>query len=101
MRMLVMFDLPTVTSEDMANYRRFRKSLMGMGFIMMQKSVYCKLIVTPGMENAAAEAIRKIRPPAGLVQLLTITEKQFGRMEYISGEGQKETIDSTERVIFL
>ena len=42
MRVLVMFDLPTETSLQRKNYRKFRKTLIKNGFIMMQESVYVK-----------------------------------------------------------
>ena len=42
MRILVMFDLPTETSEERRDYRKFRKNLIKNGFIMMQESVYVK-----------------------------------------------------------
>ena len=32
MRMLVFFDLPTLTNEDKRNYRQFRKLLIKNGF---------------------------------------------------------------------
>lgn len=34
MRVLVFFDLPVQTSEDMKNYRLFRKTLLKNGFFM-------------------------------------------------------------------
>ena len=46
MRILVMFDLPTETSEDRRNYRKFRKNLIKNGFIMMQESVYVRLAIS-------------------------------------------------------
>ena len=48
MRVLVMFDLPTETSIQRRNYRKFRKSLIKNGFIMMQESVYVKLAMNQG-----------------------------------------------------
>lgn len=36
MRMIVFFDLPTITTEDRRNYRLFRKMLIKNGFIMLQ-----------------------------------------------------------------
>ena len=45
MRILVMFDLPTETSEERRDYRKFRKNLIKNGFIMMQESVYVKLVM--------------------------------------------------------
>ncbi len=47
MRMLVFFDLPTLTKEDKRNYRQFRKLLIKNGFIMLQESVYCKMMTSP------------------------------------------------------
>ena len=38
-----MFDLPTNTSEDRKNYTRFRKSLIKLGFDMLQYSVYARI----------------------------------------------------------
>lgn len=101
MRVIVFFDLPTITSEDKSNYRHFRKALLENGFIMLQESVYSKLLLTQSAQQAAVDAIRRVKPPAGLVQVLTITEKQYSRMEYLVGEPQKETIDTDERVVIL
>ena len=47
MRIIVFFDLPTETNEDKRAYRHFRKALIKDGFIMMQESVYTKLLKTP------------------------------------------------------
>lgn len=75
MRMLVMFDLPTETGEDKRNYRLFRKLLIKNGFIMMQESIYTKLLTTPSVEKSVKNTIYKNKPGKGLVQMLTITEK--------------------------
>ena len=42
MRVIVFFDLPTLTLEDKKEYRNFRKFLLKRGFAMMQESVYSK-----------------------------------------------------------
>ena len=42
MRIIVMFDLPVVTSVERQEYTKFRKFLLKSGFIMMQESVYTK-----------------------------------------------------------
>lgn len=101
MRVIVFFDLPTETAEDKANYRHFRKALIRNGFLMMQESVYCRLLITPTAERAAIEVVRKHKPPKGLVQVLTVTEKQFARMEYIVGEASSEVVNTDERLIWL
>ena len=55
MRILVMFDLPTETSEDRRNYRKFRKNLIKNGFIMMQESVYVRLAMNQGSAFSSKE----------------------------------------------
>lgn len=101
MRMLILFDLPTETSSDRRYYRRFRKLLVQNGFLMLQESVYCKLLINSTAQNAMAEIIRRGKPPRGIVQMLTVTEKQFSKMEYIVGEWTNDVIDSDERLIEL
>jgi CRISPR-associated protein Cas2 len=101
MRVLVFFDLPTETLENKREYRRFRKTLIKNGFLMMQESVYCRMLLTPGAGRAVLEIIRKNRPTEGIVQIMTVTEKQFAGMEYITGENHSEVIDSDERLIIL
>ncbi|NLD86930.1 MAG: CRISPR-associated endonuclease Cas2 [Clostridiales bacterium] len=101
MRMIVFFDLPTETSVDRRNYRLFRKTLVKNGFIMLQESVYCKLMTNPSVEDSVKNLLKSNKPPKGIVLLLTLTEKQFARMEYLVGEHKSETIDTTERLVIL
>lgn len=68
---------------------------------MMQESIYCKLVLNATVANTVTENVRKNKPPKGLVQMLTVTEKQFSKMELLIGEGQSEVIDSDERLIVL
>ncbi len=101
MRLLVFFDLPTDTTEDKRQYRRFRKMLLKNGFVMLQESVYCRLFVTPSAEQAVMNIIRKNKPASGIVQMLSVTEKQFSKMEYLVGEHHSELLDSDERLVIF
>ncbi|MDO5015328.1 MAG: CRISPR-associated endonuclease Cas2 [Clostridia bacterium] len=101
MRALVFFDLPIKTNEDKRNYRHFRKILIKNGFIMMQKSVYCKLMTTPSVENSIKRLIRENKPPDGIVQMLTVTEKQFSKMEFVIGSYKNDVIDNDNRLVIL
>jgi len=101
MRMIVFFDLPVLTPESRRNYTRFRKFLIKTGFIMMQESVYCKLVLNGGNAAAVEAAIRKQAPSEGLVQLLIITEKQFSRIACITGTFKTDVVSSMERTVFL
>lgn len=53
------------------------------------------------MENSVKNLIYKNKPAEGLVQILTITEKQFVKMDYVVGENKSNVIDSEERVVIL
>lgn len=101
MRILVFFDLPTETLQNKRDYARFRKFLIKNGFMMVQKSVYCKLALNQTVASAMTENIRKNKPPNGIIQLLVITEKQYSKMEFIIGECGGDIIASDERFIEL
>lgn len=101
MRIIVMFDLPVVSVHDRREYSKFRKYLTKNGFIMMQESVYCKLVHNSTMADFVIENMKKNKPEKGLVQVLKVTEKQFGRMEYIVGDYHTDILDSDQRLVIL
>lgn len=101
MRVVVFFDLPIVTSENRKNYTKFRKMLLKNGFLMLQESVYCKLALNGSAVNAIVENIHKNKPPEGLVQILTITEKQYSKMDIVVGALKSDMLDSDERLVIL
>ena len=69
MRIIVFFDLPVVTIENKREYTRFRKYLIKSGFIMMQESVYCKMVLNQTAVTNMVNNIRKNKPEKGLVQI--------------------------------
>lgn len=101
MRILVLFDLPVISSDDRRAYRHFRKAMLKKGFIMLQESVYCRMVLNKTMAEQVLEGIKREKPEKGLVMSLMITEKQFERMEIITGEFATDMVDSDERVVFL
>ncbi len=101
MRIIVFFDLPTLTGEDRRNYRLFRKCLIKSGFIMLQESVYCKMITSPSVEKSIHALLVKNKPQKGLVQSLMVTESQYAKMDYITGEWKSDVIDNDEQVVIL
>lgn len=101
MRVIVFFDLPVVTGEERRAYVQFRKFLLKSGFMMIQESVYCKLALNGSAVNAIVENVRKNSPNEGLVQLLTVTEKQYSKMDLIIGDVKNEVLDSDERLVIL
>ena len=101
MRTIIFFDLPNIYAKDKKNYLKFRKYLLNEGFIMMQESVYSKLVLNTQQATLLIERVRKNVPPKGLVQSLTITEKQYSQIEYIVGESNTKIINSEDRLIVL
>lgn len=102
MRLFVFFDLPTETAQQRKEYSLFRKHLIKEGYLMMQKSVYVKLVTNDGAAGAAIMRLRKHRPPEGLVQVLKVTEKQFATMEYVTGNREAyDEVDTMEEFLVL
>ena len=101
MRIMVFFDLPVETTAQMREYRDFRRFLVKSGFVMMQESVYSKIVLNATVASSVMESVRKHKTSGGLIQMLTVTEKQFEKMEIIVGESQKTVIDSDEKLVVL
>ena len=101
MRVMVFFDLPTETPEDRKKYRKFRKMLLKNGFLMMQKSVYSKLVLNATVANTVMSTVKSNCPHLGLVQMLTVTEKQYNNIEIIIGDNSSEVINSTDKLVIL
>lgn len=101
MRTIVFFDLPNIYAKDKRNYLKFRKYLINEGFVMMQESVYSKIILNSQQSTLLIDRIRKNAPSKGLIQVLTITEKQYSQIEYIIGESNSKIINSEDRLIIL
>lgn len=101
MRVLVFFDLPVVTGEQRREYTKFRKFLLKSGFMMLQESVYCKLALNGTVVRGIIDNVHKNKPSEGLVQLLTVTEKQYAKMDMIVGEVKSEILDTDERLVIV
>ena len=74
MRMILFFDLPTVTDANKRTYRKFHNYLLSEGFIMMQYSVYMKL---------------------------TLNATSFSDIEFILGEFETDVINTTDRIVVI
>lgn len=101
MRIVVMFDLPMKTSSDIREYNRFRKFLIKSGFLMMQESVYCKLALNTTVADSVIANVRNNKPEHGLVQAFTLTERQFSKIEYITGKSNSDVLNSDKRLVIL
>ncbi len=101
MWLFTLFDLPMVTKEERQEYTHFRKKLMNEGFTRMQFSVYARFCESEEAAEAKRRRIRRIMPPDGQVRLMTITDRQFGKMEVFIGEKKKETEEAPQQMMLF
>ena len=101
MRLMVFFDLPTATSENRRNYRRFRKDLISNGFFVLQESVYCRMVINEAMAKNVVARIESFKPPQGMVCAMIITEKQFAGISFIVGEMKSDVVTTEQSLVIL
>ena len=51
--------------------------------------------------SSIMDGVRKNSPEEGIVQMLSITEKQYSRMECICGAVKRQVLDTDERLVIL
>lgn len=88
-----MFDLPVVTKEDRRRYARFRVALLQRGFTMLQFSVYARHCGSEAFAAGIRADVWAVLPPEGQVRLLTVTDRQFGKMEVYFGKKRRPAED--------
>lgn len=102
MRLIVFFDLPTLTKEDKRAYTIFRRFLLNDGYDMIQWSVYGRIV--NGFDNAEVHLQRLSRnlPPAGSVRCLQVSEKQFAGIKLLVGERkfQEKKVHGAQLLLF-
>ena len=86
-----MFDLPTDTKEARKDYTQFRKGLLKDGFAMVQYSVYVRHCASEENADVHYKRVKTFLPPDGEVRVITVTDKQFARMEIYWGKLRKPT----------
>lgn len=74
---IVMFDLPTQTSEQRRDYTHFRNLLLDNGFIRIQYSVYTRFSPSGVLSARVVEGIKRQLPDGGEVRLLHVTDRQW------------------------
>lgn len=68
---------------------------------MLQESVYCKLALNSTAVRTIVDNVHKNKPEEGLIQLLSVTEKQYAKMDIIIGNIKNEVLDSDERLVIF
>ena len=98
MRLLIMFDLPTLTKAERRAACQFRSFLKKDGFAMLQWSVYSR--ICNGMDSVEEhkKRIKANLPRKGSVRALLLTEKQFESFEILLGNRNKSA-DSAKNLM--
>ncbi|QWR78775.1 CRISPR-associated endonuclease Cas2 [Candidatus Magnetomonas plexicatena] len=89
MWLIVLFDLPTETKKERKAYTKFRKFLLDDGFNMMQYSVYYRHCASRENAEAHTRRIKGALPEKGFVNVISITDKQFGDIQFFVGRKEK------------
>ena len=99
--LIVLFDLPTGTADERTDYRHFREFLLDDGFSMLQYSVYARHSASDENATVHLKRIQLSIPPDGEVRVLSMTDKQFGRMNIFHGRLRRLPERPPEQVLLL
>ena len=89
MILFVMFDMPTETKNDLIKYRRFRKKLFELGFVMFQYSIYIRFCRSLAVAKKYERKVELSAPLNGSIRVLKITEEQYKNMKIIENYREK------------
>ena len=90
MWLIVMFDLPVKTGQDRRNYTFFRTTLLKAGFSRLQYSIYARYFSCEDASDTKRRHLQGYLPPNGQVRLLSITDRQFGKMQVFFGKARTD-----------
>jgi len=101
MWLFAMFDLPVKTKAARRQYTRFRKALIKEGFSMLQFSVYARYCPSEEASEAHRRRIGGLLPPEGQVRLLSVTDRQFGKMAIFQGKSRAPVEEPPRQLLFI
>ena len=99
--LLVLFDLPVLSTDEKRNYVRFRNALIQDGFSMLQYSVYARYCASEEAGKVHRKRVRALLPPKGHVRLLAVTDRQFAKMENYIGKSAAKTEEPPDQLFLL
>jgi CRISPR-associated protein Cas2 len=85
MWIFVLFDLPVVETAQRKVAAKFRNDLLKDGFEMLQYSVYYRHVASREQGEVHIRRAKQALPEEGKVNILMVTDKQFGLMEVFYG----------------
>jgi len=95
-----MFDLPVTEKVERKAAVRFRNFLLDEGFSMAQFSVYYRLLGGKDAAQTMDSRIQKNIPAEGLVNVVTITDKQYENMKIFQGRRRGKPKKTDQLALF-
>ncbi|HEX5430924.1 MAG TPA: CRISPR-associated endonuclease Cas2 [Bryobacteraceae bacterium] len=93
MWLFAMFDLPVDKPDLRREYAQFRAALLKQGFTMLQYSVYVHYVASEDSDEALRRKVHGVLPSHGQVRIISITDRQFEKMEIYVGKSRKPVED--------
>lgn len=100
MWMLVFFDLPVVEKDERKAATEFRNFLLDNGFSMVQYSIYTRLFSGKDACEKYYGLIRDNLPNEGKVDILLITDKQYGNIVSYNSRQKKRKKQEEQFLLF-
>lgn len=101
MWLFVMFDLPVQDTKERRQYTRFRTRLLAEGFSMLQYSIYARYCPSEEANRVHRRRVRAALPTNGQVRLLSVTDRQFGKMEIFSARTRDRPEKPPKQLLLL
>lgn len=93
MWLFAMFDLPVDKPDLRREYSQFRAALIKQGFTMLQYSVYAHYAASEETEETLRRKVHAALPSHGQIRMISITDRQFEKMEVYAGKKRKVVED--------
>jgi CRISPR-associated protein Cas2 len=101
MWLFAMFDLPVDKPELRREYALFRKALLREGFTMLQYSVYVHYVASEESDEALRKNVHAALPSHGQVRLISVTDRQFEKMEVYVGKRRDRVEDPPHQMMLF
>ncbi len=101
MWLMVFFDLPVGTKDQRRLASKFRNFLKDDGYLMLQFSVYARVCRGQDAVDKHLTRVRANLPKRGSVRALQVTDKQYGRMDFMLGIAGKTEQTASKQLVLL
>lgn len=99
--LLVMFDLPVKTKEQVRLANQYRNLLKDRGFDRIQLSVYCKYYLNGNSTERDLGMLKMNVPAAGQVRVLKVSDMQWASTIIFLGPKKKKVEQPPEQLIIF